>query len=166
MNRRVVVICSNCRQPTYFEFERGASCVQIPGALPCRRIEHLPEDIDELYKQARVCHANGAYTAVVLLARKLLMHIAINLGARPGQNFVSYVEHLADKNVAPGELKALLSEIRKQGNQSNHQITVEDRASAIRLLKFLEGVLVFAYEYPKELELGSEKSGSSPSDSA
>lgn len=40
----------------------------------------------------------SAYTAVSLLCRKLLMHVAVDKGAEENLQFVKYVDYLQEKN--------------------------------------------------------------------
>ena len=59
----------------------------------------LPDDGDSLYSEARNSVAAGAHTASVLTCRKLLMNVAVGLGADVGKGFMEYVEYLANKAI-------------------------------------------------------------------
>ena len=96
-NRRHVYVCPNCSRPTYFA-EDGT---QLPGVAPGLEVEHLPDDVKKLYREARNCVAIGSYTSAVLSCRKLLMHIAVAQQADVGKSFVEYVEYLAAKGYVP-----------------------------------------------------------------
>lgn len=47
----------------------------------------LPDDVHDLYDEARLCTSTGAYTSAVLTCRKILMHVAVEKGASEGENF-------------------------------------------------------------------------------
>ena len=71
--QRYVYVCPNCSRPTYFAEDE----TQLPGIAPGVEVEHLPGDVEKLYREARNCVVIGLYTASVLSCRKLLMHIAV-----------------------------------------------------------------------------------------
>ncbi len=74
-----IAICPNCNGPTYFE--RHKQAVPLPAFGD--RVPHIDDEIIEfVYQEARQCTAIGAYTAAVMLCRKLLMHIAVKKGAK------------------------------------------------------------------------------------
>jgi hypothetical protein len=73
-----IYLCSNCRQPTYFDFDGR----QIPGVACGNEVAALPDDIGGLYGEARRAAAVAAYTASVLACRKILMNIAVAKGAK------------------------------------------------------------------------------------
>ena len=63
-----ILICSSCRQPTYFD-RAGA---QYPGVPYGNDVGSLPNDVGGLYSEARKAYSVGAYTASVLACRKIL----------------------------------------------------------------------------------------------
>lgn len=75
-NNRRSYICPNCECPNYFHGEK-----QTPKPVPGSPIGHLPADIEALLNESRRAVAVGSDTAAVLLARKMLMHIAVAQGA-------------------------------------------------------------------------------------
>jgi hypothetical protein len=92
-----LAICPHCDRPTYF----GDGLGQQPRAMPGNEVTHLPEELEALYLEARRCIAAGAHTASVLVCRKLLMHIAVEKGAKAGGTFLAYVDFLAEKGYVP-----------------------------------------------------------------
>ena len=75
---------------------------QLPGFLYGKDIDNLPQEIKYLYNEARECFKAGAYTGVVLLARKCLANVAIYFGAEDGQKFIIYVDYLTNNGyIAP-----------------------------------------------------------------
>jgi hypothetical protein len=142
-----IYVCSFCIHPTYFA-EGG---VQIPGVAPGHDVPHLPPIVANAYSEARDSLASGAPTASVLIARKLLMNIAVEKGADPGKKFVEYVEFLSDEGYVPPNGKAWVDLIRKKGNEATHEIPEMSDADAAELLVFLEMLLTFIYDFPNRV---------------
>ncbi len=139
-------ICPHCRRPTYFEPGK-----QFPGVAPGVDVANVPADVNGLYQEARNAVAIGSYTAAVLCCRKLLMHLAVTQGAKPGDSFVSYVDHLAAQGYVPPHGKAWVDHIRKKGNEANHEIRVMTREDAEELIVFAEMLLKFMFEFPSRV---------------
>ena len=145
--QRFIYVCPNCHRPTYFA-EDGT---QLPGIAPGVEVEHLPDDVEKLYREARNCVAVGSYTSAVLSCRKLLMHIAVAQAAAAGKSFVEYVEFLADKGFVPPNGRGWVDHIRTKGNEANHEIRLMKKADAEELISFAEMLLKFIYEFPQRV---------------
>jgi hypothetical protein len=104
--------------------------------------------IDGLYNEARQCASVGSYTSAVLTCRKILMHIAVEKGAKEGESFIAYVEFLAAKGYIPPDGKGWVDYIRKKGNEANHEIKVMTQGHAQALIAFVEMLLKFIYDFP------------------
>ena len=143
---RRIYVCPHCDKPTYFEND-----VPIPGVPFGNPVAHLPKDVEALYVEARRCTSASAYTASVLLSRKLLMNIAVSLGAKAGEPFVFYFEYLAANGYVPPNGKGWVDHIRKKGNEATHEILLMKQADAEELISFLEILLKFIYEFPKRV---------------
>lgn len=141
-----VYICSHCHKPSSF-----LSGVQTPGVAPGKEVAHLPEAIAALYAEARKCVAASCYTAAVLVARKLLMHIGVAQGGAKNQTFLSYIDHLATTGYVPPNGKLWIDHIRKKGNEATHEIVLMDEGDANDLLAFLSMLLTFIYEFPNKI---------------
>jgi Domain of unknown function (DUF4145) len=142
-----VAICPGCQRPSFLT--RGA---QVPGARYGRQVEGIPEkSLVDLYEEARDCMSISAYTAVVLSCRKILMHIAVGRGAAEGQSFVEYVTFLDEKHYIPPDGREWVDEIRKVGNQANHEIVIATKDAAEEVLSFVEMLLRFIYEFPAKV---------------
>jgi hypothetical protein len=137
-------ICPNCNFPTFF-----VAGFQIPGSLMGNSVGHLPKDLNDLYEEARKCTSQNCYTAAVLLCRKILMNVAVNLGANENQKFIDYVNFISDKGYVPPQGKHWVDHIRKKGNEANHEIQLMDKNDAKELLIFTEMLLKFNYEFPE-----------------
>lgn len=142
-----IYLCPNCARPTFFE---GSE--QIPAPLLGFTVRELPENIEKLYNEIRDCSGTNAFTAAVLACRKLLMHVAVEQGAPEGNNFLSYVEHLANKGFIPPHGREWVDHIRSKGNEANHQIVLMSQEDASDLINFTEMLLKFIYEFPKRLK--------------
>ena len=144
----LIYICSFCKQPSYFNDDLDT---QIPGVAYGDVVESLPADVASLYEEARKCMAASAHTAAALLARKLLMNVAVEQGAKENQTFLSYVEYLADNGYVPPNGRAWVDHIRDKGNEAAHEIRLISKAEAELLIAFLAMLLKFIYEFPGKL---------------
>ena len=144
---RKLLICPNCDRPAYFEEGLG----QIPGQAPGNEVAHLPQNLEKLYREARLCCSVSAYTASVLASRKLLMNISVQQGAKEGLKFIEYVEYLATKGYIPPNGKGWVDHIRKKGNEATHEIALMDSGDAEELIAFSEMLLKFVYEFPSRV---------------
>lgn len=151
-SRGKIYICHYCNKPTYITDD----AVQVPGARLGGNIGHLPNDIDNLYKEIQNATAAGSYTAAVLAARKLLMHVAVASGAEAGKQFSHYVTYLVDNGYTPPNSKAWVDEIRQIGNEANHEIVIMDEPKAKSIIKLIEMLLKFNYEFPAEASAGQQ----------
>jgi hypothetical protein len=143
-----IYICHACNRPTYFNVDGN----QTPGALLGGKIDHLPEDIEKLYGEIRRSTATASYTAAVLASRKLLMHIAVESGAETGKLFVDYVNYLVDNGYTPPNSQTWIDKIRTAGNEANHEIVIMGEQDAKDIIKLIEMLLKFNYEFPAEAE--------------
>ncbi|MBN8801221.1 MAG: DUF4145 domain-containing protein [Stenotrophomonas acidaminiphila] len=142
-----VCICPNCSSATFFD-ERDR---QYPGVAPGNDVEHVPESLDSLYREARNCCAVSAFTASVLACRKMLMNIAVAQGAKEGLKFIEYVEYLANNGYIPPNGKTWVDHIRRKGNEATHEISLMTQTDAEELVSFVEMLLKFVYEFPSRV---------------
>ena len=145
--RQFSYICPSCCKPTFFDDKGQATPDVVPGV----DVLHVPELVDQLYREARKCIAVGCYTSSVLTCRKLLMNIAVTQGAASGESFQSYVEYLAMKGFVPPHGKGWVDHIRKKGNEANHEIVLMKKQDAEDLVTFLEMLLKFIFEFPNKI---------------
>ncbi len=92
--RSGVYICTHCQLPSFFWDD-----MQVPGHRFGSPVEGISPELESLYDEARNAYSVGAYTGVVLLCRKLLMNIAVELGAGAGKRFIEYVNYLDDNHL-------------------------------------------------------------------
>lgn len=105
-----IYICPHCKKPTFFLRNN----IQVPDVLPGNDVLHVPDDVNALYNEARKAVSINAYTGAVLLCRKLLMNIAVSLGADEGKQFIVYVDYLASQGYIPPNGRAWVDHIRKR----------------------------------------------------
>jgi len=143
-----IYICTNCGAPSFFHGN-----MQIPGPLLGKAVESLPPAVEQIYKELRNSLKNGIYTAALLLGRKLIMHLAVDIArAKEGEYFMSYIDHLKDSGYIPPNGDKILEYIKNLGNEKNHEIKVGEKEEAEKILRFVEGLLIFIYEFPLEFE--------------
>lgn len=83
--------CPSCNDASVMT----SSHAVYPAAPAGRSIQHLPEDIERAWQEARTAHAVAAYTASEMMLRKILMHVAVDKAkSKAGQTFASYVQDL------------------------------------------------------------------------
>jgi len=142
-----------CGNPTFFDSKN-----QYPSYPFGNKIEGIAEaGVRELYDEARRCTAAQAFTAAVLVCRKLLMHIAVEKGAPEGKSFIEYVEFLSDNHYVPPDGKGWVDYIRKKGNEATHEIVLMKQEDATDLISFTEMLLRFVYEFPSKIKPSGEE---------
>lgn len=147
-NEGFIYICHHCNKPTFFN-----RCGQTPGAIYG---EHFAKEIFdddliyELYEESRKCMEINAFTSVGMCCRKLLMHIAVNCGAKVGLNFIEYVDFLDSNGYLPTNCKKWVDIIRSKGNEANHEITLLTEEDGKQLLNFVQMIISVIYKMPYE----------------
>lgn len=136
-------ICPNCTHVTYLSTFTG----QIPGNVFGNQIEQIPDkNIENLYNEVRRCFSIGAFTASSMIARKILMNVAVTNGAKENLSFVAYVDYLEANGWVPPNGKKWVDQIRKKGNEANHEINLIGEEDTKQIIKFLEMLLKFMFE--------------------
>lgn len=146
-----IYICPNCNEILLYNSNFNEI---FPKSKYGNMIENLPSDIETIYEECRDCYSVGVYTSIMLLARKLLMHISVECGADKNLKFFQYVEFLDNNHYIPPKSKSLLTFIKDQGNEANHEIVTKNREDADKLLKFLTIILTFIYEFADKEDVG------------
>jgi Domain of unknown function (DUF4145) len=142
-----IFICPTCSHPTFFDFDGK----QVPAV---RMGAHVPgitdPEVQRAYDEARDCTAAGAYTASVLICRKILMNLAVQHGAKPGLNFTEYVTYLEQARYVPPNGLAWVDKIRQKGNEATHELPQITQPDAAQIMRFVEMLLRFSYEFKDE----------------
>jgi hypothetical protein len=139
-------ICHLCNRPTLFVNDN-----QTPGVSFGEAVAHLPVTVEALYNEARNCMAVSAFTSAVLLCRKILMNVAVDLKAQPNKTFLEYVNYLSDNNYIPPKSKGWVDHIRNKGNEANHEIHLMSQTDAQELISLTEMLLKIIYEFPNRV---------------
>jgi len=150
-----IYICPHCGGPTFINMQGN----HLPDVAFGSTVGHVPDNLNAIYNEARKCTSSSAYTAAILLCRKILMHIGVQQGAKEGESFLFYVSYLSDKGYVPPNGKHWVDHIRKKGNEANHEIVLMERDDARDLLLFIEMLLKFIYEFPNMVPKPEEIDG-------
>lgn len=138
-----IVICPSCTRPTYFN---NPESVQIPANRLGSNLVKLPPDVLAAYNQARDCSSVGAHTATVMIARKILMHLAVEEGAAVDLKFFQYVDYLSANGHVPPKGKDWVTKIKDKGNEANHELPAMTASDASEIMHLVEMLLRFNYE--------------------
>ncbi|WP_295095257.1 DUF4145 domain-containing protein [Ruminococcus sp.] len=146
--------CPQCSNPIIYNSNSEET---FPGAMYGREVKGLPENIQTLYDECRTNYSNKCYTSSQMIARTLLMHIAVEQGAKEGETFAKYIDYLDNNHYIPPNGKDWVDFIRKSGNVANHEIIIKEKEETEKVITFLSSLLLFIYELPNEMS-GDEKS--------
>lgn len=126
--------------------------------------EHLPEDIERVFKEGAACMSIGCNNAAAtmfrlcldLATKALLPDQAEGLKAATRRNLGLRLTWLFDNNVLPESLRALSTCIKDDGNDGAHEglLTKDDAAD---ILDFTYILLERLYTEPKRLELAGQR---------
>lgn len=153
----VLLVCPSCNRPSFL----AGDGKQYPAPLTGQHLEGLPDDVASLHGEVRRAISVGAFTAAVLTARKLLMHIAVDKGAEPNLRFVKYVMYLRDEHWIPPN-GTWLEYILSRSNEENHEIVIATREVAEKLLGLTEHLLRSVYILPSMAPMLSTDGDVSP----
>jgi len=134
--------CSNCGNGMY---------VNSWGHLFPRRsflpsVEGLPEDVRAAFSEACKCLEVSAFTACELLCRKILMHVAVDKGAKEGDSFKAYIDYLSAEGYVTPPMRPWVTLIRDHGNRSTHDLATPTQERAEGTLMFTAELLRLIYE--------------------
>jgi predicted RNA-binding Zn-ribbon protein involved in translation (DUF1610 family) len=123
-----------------------------PSELPLRVPAGVAGVELAAWKEARVCLGAGAYTAAVMMCRKLLFHIAVAHGL-PAKNekdraptYAQAVEHLESEGIITARMRPWIDRIKDVGNDANHEIVPINADVARDVATFTEQLLRLTYE--------------------
>lgn len=125
--------------------KNGTSAV-VPSVPFGPSIQGLPQDVKTAYSEARQCLGANAPTAAELMCRKILMHIAVDKGARERDTFKHYIEFLENAGYVTPPMKRWVELIKDNGNESNHLLAAPDRKRAESTVMFTAELLRLVYE--------------------
>ena len=117
-----------------------------PGALFGPSIDGLPTDVEAAYQEAQACMIVNAFTATEGMCRKLLMHVAVDKGAKEGATFASYIDHLVAEGYVTPPMKEWVKLIKDHGNEAQHRLAMPSRERAEGTVLFTAQLLRMVYE--------------------
>ena len=83
-----------------------------------------------------------------MLARKLLMNVAVDKGADENKAFAYYVDWMDESEWNTTGLKLGLAQIKDKGNEANHEIKEVSREDVEEIFELLTMFLRLVYEFP------------------
>jgi hypothetical protein len=152
--------CINCEKASVANADSFGRYVS-PGRLTLPTPDGVPEGDASLWQQIRACLSVGASTAVAMLCRKMLLHLAHthestqNPNATPPQNFVSAVDYLKTNYLVPIQFHNWIDKIRLVGNEANHELPQVSEDDARDIALFTHNLLITLYELPKRANIAS-----------
>lgn len=138
--------CSICYMPIIMD--RDKKILPPSQFLPFEDVRYLPPNIEKLYAECRMCYSNECYHSVIMVARTLLMYIAVDKGDVAGRNFVQYITYFADKGFIGSQNKDWVDRIRTIGNKYTHQLDEATAEDAEKVIVFIKQLLGNLYEMP------------------
>jgi hypothetical protein len=135
------LLCPNCLAGSV-----SNSGIISPSALFGPEIQGLPDDVKVAYNEAQRCMSVNALTACELICRKILMHVAVEKGAKEGINFADYLTHLGNQGYITPPMKGWVDLIRQHGNKATHVLDAPDQKRAESTLMFTAELLRLIYE--------------------
>jgi hypothetical protein len=135
-------------EPAILVHKDGEVVRQLPEASEFTPGENWPADLEQLYDEATKAFAAGAYTACVMVCRKVLMVCACHEGATDGEPFVQYVKHITDTVLTFPKAKDSIDKIRMIGNEANHSVKFVTREEAKRAMSIVTYMLNTIYSLP------------------
>lgn len=94
-----------------------------------------------------------------MVCRKILMHVAVDKGAKAGESFASYISHLEVAGYLTPPMKPWVDMIRTRGNAAVHDLPSTTQPQAEAVVTFTEHLLRNVYE----MEFLAQKFAPTPS---
>lgn len=142
LERATWLLCPSCGDASIIT----RSGDQFPAPIPGPDLQGLPPDISAAYDEARRCLGISALTACSMMCRKILMHVAVEKGARAGEPFEKYVNYLQEQGYIAPTMKPWVDRIRQLGNEGAHDLEAPSREATDSVLAFTGGLLRVVYE--------------------
>ena len=136
------LLCPNCGNGSVLAEDGNV----YPGVSFGPNIEGLPENVLKAYKEARDCMSVNAFTSCELICRKILMHVAVEKGAKEGDSFTNYLSYLEEKGFITPPMKNWVDLIRQHGNKATHLLESPDKKRAESTIMFTAELLRLIYE--------------------
>lgn len=130
-----------------------------PQALVGNPIGGLSDELSQTYDEARRSFSSKSYTACELVCRKILMHVAVDKGAKENLTFVEYMTYLQEQQYITPHSKGWVDLVRKHGNQAAHHIGPPSEERAASTLSFTTQLLrlVYGMEHLQKMFIGDKR---------
>ena len=138
-----LLLCVECERGSVWHLSNQ---LVIPGTRPGPSLLGLPTEVAAAYDEAQKSMSVGAFVATELVCRKILMHVAVDKGAKEGQNFVEYLTYLEKQGYVTPPMKAWVDLIRSHGNKAAHKLEPPDPIRAESTLLLTAELLRLIYE--------------------
>lgn len=94
--------------------------------------------LKQLFEEFSNCFTLGLNSAFTLLARKILMHIAVSEGADKNKSFKYYAEYINSENLLGKKWDKHIVAIEELGNSENHEIKI----ASTEELKLVKAIII------------------------
>lgn len=149
-------ICPTCKKPNLHEnnFEEAITIVPKYGISISKQYVKRNKNTVKLLQEFFKCKSIGAYSACILLGRKILMHIAleeedININKssiKEGKGFLYYVDEIVKSAVLGKKWKPKLDKLRDLGNNENHDNKIATKNDADIVADIIVGLIYNLYD--------------------
>lgn len=142
-------ICSCPKEEPAIVIEENGKVTRVfPEPKMFKSGEKWPTEIVQIFDEAALSFSSGAYTAAAMLARKVLMVCSHREGAKAGEQFTHYVDHITTQVLTFSKAKNAIDAIRKIGNEANHDVALVPRDQAQKSLEIVKYLLDTIYTLP------------------
>lgn len=117
--------------------------------LPFDDVRYLPVRIEKLYNECRKSFGNECFHATIMVARSLLMHVAVDKGAASNLKFIQYIDYLETEGYISSHNRNWVDKIRVLGNQYIHELDEATTEEANKVMIFIKQLLGNVYEMPE-----------------
>jgi len=139
--------CSRCCMPV--TIGQDGSIIPPSLFLPFEDVKHLPENIDRMYAECRKTFSSECYCSAIMVARTLMMHVAVDKGAAQNLKFVEYIDYLEHEGFISSRNRTWVDRIRVIGNHYIHEVDEATKEKAEHSIVFVSQLLKNVYELPQ-----------------
>lgn len=136
------LLCPNCVDGSVLT----SNATLYPPKTSGPTVLGLPSEVAAAYEEARRCLSVAAFTGCELVCRKILMHVAVEKGAKEGASFATYLRHLESAGYVTPPMKSWVTLIRSHGNAATHKLETPGAERAESTLMFTAELLRLVYE--------------------
>ncbi|AKK05217.1 putative DUF4145 family protein (plasmid) [Corynebacterium mustelae] len=151
----VWLLCLSCGQGVWGIIYGGSLSIKVPEARPKDVPDHLSSQVRLAWEEALDCFAASAYTSSTLMCRKLLFHMAVEMGLSEKKengfspNFDECLQYLVDEGfITARQRNQWVESIRVWGNKATHDLASIDKDTAEKAIDFMYQLLQIVYTFP------------------